>query len=259
MVLCFSDTLQHDEYKGIFGKNMLLVSNNVNNFNVNIEESLLHPCCIISSIPLLSPCTQTYIRYKVLNHIYPNSNWDKYSLFQDYSSVQFDFLKNFTNYPKISMFMESFFCPGMSALSSRMLLMEKYRFKPQLFDIRLIKINNLFDNNYYPILHENISCVISTCCIGGLSSQTINELNYQKNNNNSTNNSNYQSLEDTFAFSNNNETNETNETNEENEIFENNESTPLITQKVPGMTLGDKLLNSLSTYPTINNGDSIII
>ena len=84
-------------------------------------------------------------------------------------------------------------------------------------------------------------------------------MNYQKNNNNSTNNSNYQSLEDTFAFSNNNETNDTNETNEENEIFENNESTPLITQKVPGMTLGDKLLNSLSTCPTINNGDSIII
>ena len=87
MSICFGNSLNNSDLKDNRSKFLQSYINNEENFNITMIETLCSwdtPCCFISSIPLFYPCTQTYIRYTVLNQVYPTSNWDNYICCQGY-------------------------------------------------------------------------------------------------------------------------------------------------------------------------------
>ncbi len=238
--------LEINEFNGQLGENMLPLANNTNQFNKSLINSSISPCCCISSVPFLSPCVQSYTRYKVLNHIYPDSHWNEYSCFQDYSpKLCGKFMhKNGSKCPRTSMCIEAFFFPGNTAFISRMLLMDKYKLSLDSCDNRLIRCNNICVT-LPPFARCCISDIISNCTIGCITSQIHQELNHQNIQETPDNITRHAYMESAFME----QSSESTAAMSQGDITDvANESTPLIdvSSKVAASNRVNKILNRLS-------------
>ena len=240
--------LEVNEFNGPLGENMLPLANNTNQFNKSLINSSISPCCCISYVPFLSPCVQSYTRYKVLNHIYPESHWNEYSCFQNYSPKLCGYGKFMHTHgrkcPRTSMCIEAFFFPGNTASISRMLLMDKYKLSLDSCDNRLIRCNNICAT-LPPFARDCISDTISNCTIGCITSQIHQELNHQNIQETPDNITRHAYMESAFME----QSSESTAATSQGDITDDaNESTPLIdvSSKVAASNRANKILNRLS-------------
>ena len=199
--ICSGDPLEEKELIGQRGTHLKLFTDHQNSFNYSMMDTLFSyqlPCCLISSIPIFIPCIQTNIRYKVLNQIYPESEWENYICCQGYIPNICCCISpgNCGEHlcPITCMCMESIFFPGIAVSVSRSLLMEFYHLQPDPCDNRLIRINNFIqmlncicycasniDKKFKncSILLTCISDIIFLSTIGCMTAQIMQELKYR--------------------------------------------------------------------------------
>ena len=201
MPICFGNTLNNSEVKDNRSKILEPYINNEDRFNVSMIGTLYSwdlGCCFISSIPLFYPCTQTYIRYTVLNQVYPTSNWNNYICCQGYFPKCLCFYPGNCGEkqcPMTCMVCESILCPGFAISASRALIMDNYNIRPDPCDNRLIRLNNFIQLlncicNLFANFNKNfkkgaiILNLISECffisTVGCMTAQVYNEINFRK-------------------------------------------------------------------------------
>jgi len=102
-------------------------------------------CCLIGACPLTWCCVQYTMRYRVLNHVYPGSEWNNYLCTQGYCPACCCWNPGNMgekSCPQLCMCCESICCPGMAISATRFLMMENYRLTPDACDNRLIRFSN---------------------------------------------------------------------------------------------------------------------
>jgi len=100
------------------------------------------PCCCIGTCPWIHLCVQTHMRYKVLNHLHPESGWDNYVCCQGYFGPCCCFAPGKCyedTFPRTCMCCEALCCPGLAVSTTRMVVMDAYRITPDPCDNRLIR------------------------------------------------------------------------------------------------------------------------
>ena len=147
--LCFSgEKLERDELVGRQGDILKSINNNVDTFQVSalsVPLSEHFPICCLASCPICFPCVQTYLRYRVLNHIDPETEWQSYTCCQEYVPGVLCFQAGNCgerSCPRTCMCLEACLCPGFAMSASRMLMMEHYGLSPDPCDNRIMRFNN---------------------------------------------------------------------------------------------------------------------
>tara|TARA_Y100000389_G_scaffold205141_1_gene264003 strand:- start:27112 stop:27903 length:792 start_codon:yes stop_codon:yes gene_type:complete len=101
------------------------------------------PFCCFASMPFFQPCLLMNMRYRTLNLLHPDSEWEKYSCFQGYFPVCYCLNIPQNNFPRCSICLESCFCPSLSVSSTRFLLMDNFNLTLDPCDNRIIRFNNM--------------------------------------------------------------------------------------------------------------------
>jgi len=103
-------------------------------------------CCCVGANPLTHSCVQLHMRYQVLNHVAPGSEWSNYECCQGYIPACPPCFEpgrcGERDCPRSCMFLEAFCFPGLAISASRFVLMEQYHLRPDPCDNRMIRINN---------------------------------------------------------------------------------------------------------------------
>ncbi|KAJ1449360.1 hypothetical protein M885DRAFT_535977 [Pelagophyceae sp. CCMP2097] len=102
-------------------------------------------CCLLGGCPFSFLCTTMHMRYKVLNHVAPGSEWDNYVCCQGYAPACCCFAPGKCcekELPRTCMCCEAWCCAGFAVSSSRFVLMDQYSFVADECDNRLVRFNN---------------------------------------------------------------------------------------------------------------------
>lgn len=153
MACCFgsggSDEPITEEMIGKSPNNEKLIKYLMNNqkFDIDmVEAPCKEPCCcLLSGLPFTCLCAQMKVRYDVLNHIYPGSEWTEYKCCQGYFSPFCCYQPGKCgekSCPCCCLCLEVFCCAGPAASITRFMMMDKYKLGLDQGDRRLIKFNN---------------------------------------------------------------------------------------------------------------------
>ncbi|KAJ8613227.1 hypothetical protein CTAYLR_004517 [Chrysophaeum taylorii] len=146
--LCFSEApLSEEEVRGARGSVYVRYLNNDGRFAVSMMDACYYEylCCFTAALPVTFPCTQLHMRYAVLNHVSPGSEWSNYVCCQGYIPACCCFAPGEcceAEYPRTCMCLEAWCFPGLAVSSTRFLVMDHYSLQPDPCDNRLIRANN---------------------------------------------------------------------------------------------------------------------
>ena len=131
--------------------------NNATTFDISLcEAPCRSPCCCLASVACFCPA-QVHLRYKVLNHVEPNSGWENYSCcqghFRDRCCIQPGQIGESTC-PLPCMCLEAFLCPALAVYVSANVIREEHNLGWDDMDIRVFRC--------YKRLKE-VCCALSLC------------------------------------------------------------------------------------------------
>jgi len=145
---CFSgEPLNQDEAQGRRGGMYAKYLGNREKFQLSMGDACCKEpgCCLLGGCPICFCCTTHHMRYKVLNHVSPNSGWDHYICCQGYTGPCCCFTPGACcekELPRTCMCCEIICCPGLAVSTNRFVMMDHYQFTPDECDNRLIRFNN---------------------------------------------------------------------------------------------------------------------
>ena len=143
---CFStDKPDKEDMKGKYGEQYGKYLDYRETYDITMcQAPCKEPCCWMSSM-LCFCCAQVTMRKKALNHVYPDSGWDKYICCQGYFGglccLQPGKMGE-QSCPAPCMCLESCCCPGLAVSATSALIRDKYQLGLDDDDIRLIRLNN---------------------------------------------------------------------------------------------------------------------
>lgn len=145
---CFkADPLTTEEIRGRRASQYAAYLGNNGRFAVSMCDAATEEWawCCVACLPLTFPCVQTHLRYQVLNHVAPGSEWSTYMCCQGYIPACLCFSPGNCfeqDAPRTCMCLEAYCCPGLAISSTRFLIMDKYNLMPDPCDNRLVRANN---------------------------------------------------------------------------------------------------------------------
>lgn len=160
---------------GKYGNALSPFAQHQTTFAVNMcRAPCQEPACCVAALLCFVP-TQVYMRYQVLNHVHPDSQWTHYTCCQGLLGELAPGLEPGDCGERecpgsvCIMCLEATICPGLAVVSTANVLRAHYQLGLDADDVRLLRCNNVLQ------LSTHAACCCAACCPGVMTACCNNE------------------------------------------------------------------------------------